>query len=205
MDRKGKTVENIITVEKEVNRNTIVEKAREIFARYGFRKTTMNEIAIGVGKGKSSLYYYFSSKEDVYRAVIEKEAETMKKKLVDAVADEKDSVEKLRLYVVTRMQILHELVNFHQAINSEYLTNLDFIQKMRKKYDNEEVVLLKSILQLGADSGTFRIEDVELTSLAVATALKGLEIPLLASQDEISTEQRIDRIMQILFFGIVKR
>jgi AcrR family transcriptional regulator len=192
-------------MEKGLNRNTIVEKAREIFAHYGFRKTTMNEIAEGVGKGKSSLYYYFNSKEDVYRAVIEKEAETMKKKLIDAVTEEKDPVEKLRIYVVTRMEILHELVNFHQAINSEYFTNLDFIQKMRKKYDNEEVALLKSILQLGAETDTFRIEDVELTALAVATALKGLEIPLLAAHNEISIEHRIDRIMQILFFGIVKR
>ena len=192
-------------MEKGVNRNSIVEVAREIFAHYGFRKTTMHEIADKVGKGKSSLYYYFSSKEDVYRAVIEKEADTMKRKLIDAVAGVNDPVEKLRKYVVTRMEILHELVNFHQAINSEYLTNLDFIQKMRKKYDIEEISLLKSILQLGADSGTFRIEDVELTSLAVATALKGLEIPLLASHNEISIELRIDRILQILFFGIVKR
>jgi len=194
-----------IIMEKGLNRNTIVEKAREIFAHYGYRKTTMNEIAEGVGKGKSSLYYYFCSKEEVYRAVIEKEAETMKKKLLDAVSEEKDPVEKLRLYVVTRMEILHELVNFHQAINSEYLHNLDFIQKMRKRYDNEEVALLKSILQLGAESETFRIEDVELTALAVATALKGLEIPLLAAHNDISIEHRIDRILQILFFGIVKR
>jgi len=205
LDRIGKTVEKQIIMEKGLNRNTIVEKAREIFAHYGFRKTTMNEIAEGVGKGKSSLYYYFSSKEEVYRAVIEKEAETMKKKLVDAVSEEKDPVEKLRIYVITRMEILHELVNFHQAINSEYLTNLDFIQKMRKKYDNDEVALLKGILQLGAETDTFRIEDVELTALAVATALKGLEIPLLSAHNEISIEHRIDRIMQILFFGIVKR
>ena len=192
-------------MEKDITRNSIVEVAREIFAQYGFRKTTMNEIADGVGKGKSSLYYYFSSKEDVYRAVIEKEADTLKNKLIDAVEGVDEPVEKLRMYVVTRMEILHELINFHQAINSEYLTNIDFIQKMRKKYDNEEVTILKSILQFGADSKTFRIEDVDLTALAVSTALKGLETPLLASQNEISIELRIDRILQILFFGIVKR
>jgi AcrR family transcriptional regulator len=192
-------------MEKSVYRNSIVEKARDIFALYGFRKTTMNEIADGVGKGKSSLYYYFSSKEDVYRAVIENEAETMKKKLIDAVSGEKDPIEKLRLYVITRMEILHELVNFHQAINSEYLTNLDFIQKLRRKYDIEEITLLKSILKQGSESGAFRIEDADLTALAVATALKGLEVPLLASNDETSVELRIDRILQILFFGIVKR
>jgi len=86
----------MIIKEKVDNRTSIVEKAREIFAHYGFRKTTMNEIADGVGKRKSSLYYYFDSKEDVYRAVIEKEAETMKEKLLYAVSKEKDPVEMLR-------------------------------------------------------------------------------------------------------------
>ena len=195
----------MIIKEKVDNRTSIVEKAREIFAHYGFRKTTMNEIADGVGKRKSSLYYYFDSKEEVYRAVIENEADTMKEKLVHAVSEEKDPVEMLRIYVVTRMEILNELVNFHQAYSNENLPNMNFIQNMRKKYDNEEVTLLKKILQLGADTGTFRIEDVELTALAVATALKGLEVPLLSSNNDISVELRIERIMQILFYGIVKR
>ncbi|HBR34566.1 MAG TPA: TetR family transcriptional regulator, partial [Firmicutes bacterium] len=40
----------------------IVEKAQAIFARYGFRKTTMDEIAKATHKGKSGFYHYFPSK-----------------------------------------------------------------------------------------------------------------------------------------------
>ena len=58
-------------------KNRIVEVAQNIFKKYGFRKSTMDEIAVAAGKGKSTLYHYFKSKEEVFAAVIEKEGNTM--------------------------------------------------------------------------------------------------------------------------------
>ena len=48
-------------------RDNLVNAARQLFTRFGFEKTTMNEIAMEARKGKSSLYYYFTSKEEVFR------------------------------------------------------------------------------------------------------------------------------------------
>ncbi len=58
-------------------REQIVLTASNIFSKYGFRKATMDEIAQSMGKGKSSIYYYFESKEAIYEAVIEREAELL--------------------------------------------------------------------------------------------------------------------------------
>ncbi|HNX67284.1 MAG TPA: helix-turn-helix domain-containing protein, partial [Bacteroidales bacterium] len=63
--------------QKDDAKAKIVEIAREIFTRFGFKKTTMEEIAVASRKGKSSIYYYFTSKEDVFKAVVEREAEEM--------------------------------------------------------------------------------------------------------------------------------
>ncbi|MBN1821426.1 MAG: helix-turn-helix transcriptional regulator, partial [Prolixibacteraceae bacterium] len=41
-------------------KNKIIKVAQETFKKYGYRKTTMDEIAFAASKGKSSLYYYFS-------------------------------------------------------------------------------------------------------------------------------------------------
>ena len=40
----------------------VIEAAKVLFQRYGLKKTTMEDIAKFVGKGKSTLYYYFPSK-----------------------------------------------------------------------------------------------------------------------------------------------
>jgi AcrR family transcriptional regulator len=49
------------TVSDEM-RNTIICKAGELFSRYGYKKTTMDDIADALQKGKSSIYYYFQNK-----------------------------------------------------------------------------------------------------------------------------------------------
>ena len=72
-------------VEKEEIRDQIVSSARQVFSRFGFKKTTMDEIAQGARKGKSSIYYYFTSKEDIYRAVIEKEATILRDEVQKAI------------------------------------------------------------------------------------------------------------------------
>jgi AcrR family transcriptional regulator len=44
----------------------------------------MDDVAHAVGKGKSSIYYYFNSKEDIFKAVIEYEAEILKVELLSS-------------------------------------------------------------------------------------------------------------------------
>jgi len=71
LEHKTNMVENynqaILMYEKK---ERILKSAEKLFARFGFRKTTMNEIARDVRMGKSTLYYYFKSKENVLEAVI---------------------------------------------------------------------------------------------------------------------------------------
>ena len=52
-------------------RQKLVDVARQLFAKNGIANTTMNDIAVASGKGRRTLYTYFSRKEDVYYAVIE--------------------------------------------------------------------------------------------------------------------------------------
>ena len=59
-----------MVVVKEEVRTHIVGVARRIFTRHGFRKATMEEIASSSRMGKSSIYYYFKSKEEIFRALV---------------------------------------------------------------------------------------------------------------------------------------
>ncbi|PID90640.1 MAG: hypothetical protein CSA97_01895 [Bacteroidetes bacterium] len=59
----------------EQMRQRILEMASGVFQRFGFSKTTMEDIAQGIGRQKSTLYYYFQSKEDVFAAVVARELE----------------------------------------------------------------------------------------------------------------------------------
>jgi AcrR family transcriptional regulator len=180
----------------------IITVAQETFKKYGFRKTTMDEIAYAAGKGKSSLYYYFKSKEEVFRAVVELEAETLKRYIREAITNETNPGQKLKTYVVARMQGFKSMTNFYIAVKDDFLSNLDFIEDVRKKYDREEIEIVSSIIQNGIDSYIYKKLDVPLTARTIVTIMKGLEIPLFMSEEVKDIETNVDEILAILFFGI---
>jgi AcrR family transcriptional regulator len=192
-------------VEKEEIRNQIISAARQIFSKYGYRKTSMEEIARKVKKGKSSIYYYFPGKEDIYKAVIEHEAELLKNTILKNIEPIDDPSEKLRIYVKVRMKTLKETVNYYLAIRSELLHNLDFINKTREKYDKEEVEILEALLKEGVKLKLFQVEDTNLAAIAIVTAMKGLEAPLFKPYYYRNYEDHIQHVLDILFYGIIKR
>ena len=58
--------------ERNKRKSLILHGALQVFDNRGIEKTTMDEIAIESGFGKATLYYYFSSKDDVFMDIMEK-------------------------------------------------------------------------------------------------------------------------------------
>jgi AcrR family transcriptional regulator len=52
-------------------RSRLRELALELFAEQGYEKTSLREIAERLGVTKAALYYYFKSKEDIVRSLVE--------------------------------------------------------------------------------------------------------------------------------------
>lgn len=192
-------------LDKDEVKEAIVNVARHIFSRFGFKKTTMDEIAIASRKGKSSIYYYFASKEEIFQAVVEKEASILKQELIKASNETDSPAQKLKTHVLIRMRTVEKLANFYSAIKDDYLGHLDFIEKIRKKYDQEEIQMMQNILVEGVKDGIFEIEDTSLAAIAIVTALKGMEIPLFWGVEGKDLETRLDHLIHILFHGVMKR
>jgi AcrR family transcriptional regulator len=186
-------------------KETIVDVARQIFSKYGFKKTTMNEIANAKGKGKSTIYYYFASKEKIFQAVVEKEASILNQELIKVNKQATSPTMKLKMHVVVRMHAVEKLANYYSAIKDEYLCHLDFIEKIRKKSDKQEIQMMESILNEGVRDGIFDIKDISLAAIAIVTALKGMEVPLFWGGKEKNIDQRLDNLIHILFNGVLTR
>ena len=72
-------------------RSAILVAARGLIQRYGFRKTTMDDIARAVGKERTSLYYYFPGKKEVMKALIEHEFAEISQAVREEVAHQGDA------------------------------------------------------------------------------------------------------------------
>lgn len=193
-------------VQKETMRESIVNAASDIFSKYGYKKTTMDDIAMALGKGKSSIYYYFRNKEEIFQAVLEQEVILLKSKLQKAVNRKKHHKGKLKAYIITRMKGFESMINFYKAVKNEYLSQFEFIERIRYKYDQEEIAVVQGILEEGVEKGDFRIEDPFLASVVIVTSMKGFEIPLyITGKKGQDIEQIVDKLLKMLFNGILKK
>ncbi len=192
-------------VNKEEFRKKIIISAGHIFSRFGFKKTTMDEIAKALKIGKSSIYYYFGSKEEIFEAVVLYEANLLRNQLTNAIKSVESPVDKMKKYVYVRMKAFEKLANYYNAIFDKNLDHFEFIERIRAKYDLEELAILRLILYHGARKKVFNVTDSEYTALAVQTTMKGLEVPLFWKKRELNIEERMNGILDVLFNGILKK
>ena len=192
-------------VNKEEFRKKIIISAGQIFSRYGFRKTTMDEIATALKMGKSSIYYYFQSKEDIFEAVVLYEANILRNELTKAIKSVDSPIGKMENYVFVRMKAFEKLSNYYNAIFDKNLDHFEFVEKIRMRYDLEEIAILRLILYDGARKKVFNVVNSEYTAMAIQTTMKGLEVPLFWQKREVEIDKRLRAVLDVLFYGIVKK
>jgi len=183
----------------------IIDSARKIFARFGYKKTTLDEIANSIHKGKSSIYHYFNSKEEIFKEVVKKEYTFFMKDINEALSKQDSPKDKLRVYVLTRLEVLSNLSNIYAALKNDYFECLGLIEEIRTKYIQEEINIFKKILQEGNDKEIFFIEDVNLTARSMITALNGLEYSWALEENKDDLSKDVNKLLDILFYGILKR
>jgi AcrR family transcriptional regulator len=186
----------------EEKKERILSVAQKIFARFGIKKTTMDEIAQRARMGKATLYYYFKSKEDIFAEVIHKEAKLLRKKLAEAIKEANTPQEKITNYMLTRMKHLKELSNYYTSLTDEYLEHYSFIEKERQDFTQYEITTLTDILKEGIKQGIFVMENTALTARMITIVLKGMEYPLLVENKSNNMESEINLMLNILFKGI---
>ena len=89
---------------QEANRRILLEAALDVFSAYGFRGTTIDQIAEKAGMSKPNLLYYFKRKQDIYVSVLEETLEEWLKPLHE-LDPQGDPVEELRRYITRKIDM----------------------------------------------------------------------------------------------------
>ena len=130
-------------------KSLIVESATKYFSKFGFYKTTMDEIAKNIHKAKGILYYYFRSKEELFNEVLKQELGSVKAELTRIVNSDKDSLITLKDYMLTRLKLLHKAVNYHETLKADFFEKYHFVKDVRDDFKEFERVQLTIILKKG--------------------------------------------------------
>jgi TetR/AcrR family transcriptional regulator len=86
------------------NEALILDAALDVFSTYGYRGTTVDQIASKCGLSKPNLLYYFKRKEDIYSAVLQRTLSLWLAPL-QALDPEKEPLEELTRYITAKLEL----------------------------------------------------------------------------------------------------
>ena len=130
----------------------ILDAATEVFARKGFDGTRITEIAEATGLPKANVYYYFGSKDDIYRSVIARLIQSWDEAL-EEIALEKDPAEALTRYVTAKLRFSREYPTESRLFASEILRGAEFLTDQEREHirevTNQRVAVIEAWIAAG--------------------------------------------------------
>lgn len=186
-------------------RKMLIEVARTLFAENGKKNVTMNDIAEASKKGRRTLYTYFNNKEEIYRAVIDKELSTVLERLLVVSNQQSEPDVKLTNHILTHLDAVKDVVNRNGSLRADFFHDIYEVERTRRKIDVQEIALIRSIIAEGIEKNIFKRMDVELSSIIIFYAIKGLEVPYIRQNISSEFEKNRNSIVEFVFMGIKKK
>ncbi len=182
----------------------IFETSMKLFAEKGYDATSIEEITATVGVAKGTLYYHFSSKEEIFKFLIEEGVKLLKNSIAIKTSKLENSIDKLRAVVLIQIKVLVKYENFMTIILSQ-IWGTDPRSQMCRSYVFEYIQMIEELVKEGIKKG----EIIEGDSNVIASGIFGFTCSSLIYKLRHHEEQIdvaiLDREIEKIFIKKLKK
>lgn len=183
--------------ERERRRERILAGALKVFESRGLDGATMDEIARGSGFGKATLYYYFSSKEEVLCAIMEAGWKSLWEKIEDLVGGE-TGPKATFLSIVNRMvAVIAVDPNLYRFLFAapKAVVHLPQGSQTWRNYQGRIYGVLRGLLEEGGTKGEFPSVDPDVLFRAIGGLFHGI-LFLGSGERELSSPESVETLLE---------
>ncbi len=134
------------------NENRIVSTSLDVFSSYGYRGSTVDQIAEAAGMSKANVLYYFKSKNDIYLAVLEDTLENWLNPLTELDA-EGDPLLEIQTYIHAKLKLSRTSPAASRLFANEILQGAPmigpYLKTDLKEMVDGKIAILKKWMQQG--------------------------------------------------------
>lgn len=200
------------TIKEELIQEQILQAAGQLFHKYGLHKVTMDDVAKAIGKGRSSLYYYYKSKEEILAAVMGHELDSMLDEVARAVDQASSVEEKIYAFCVTKLKGAHRWKTLYSTLE----TNMDADtlsafktakQDFRDRFRERQRVLVRQILLDGIAQGELREQneqELDMQASVLLTSIAGFKQELIITGNLNLAELAVRTLSHVWARGLKK-
>jgi len=201
--------ENTVTKEDQIQEQ-ILQAATRLFAVYGLAKVTMDDVAKAIGKGRSSLYYYYKSKDEIVDAVINSKLRDVRTAMQNSVAQAVTTEDKISTFFISKLKIVREKGSFFDALESGMdADDISHFNEIKIVHHNEtmkwEGTLLSQILMDGIKKGELKaVKKNEMDTLifVLLSCLHGLKREMRLENNVREIEPAVAHFTRMIMHGL---
>ena len=165
---------------KENKKEQILSAASECFARFGYKKTTLDDIGEKSGLNKASIYYYFESKEEIFTTIVLNEFKQFITKLHQNIEEDMDCEQKILVYFKEKLHYWFQksmILPQITEIEPEKLQHLMMASGLKTflKIEQEEKSFVANILKNCIKKGQIKDCNVEKMSAFMFALVDGIK------------------------------
>lgn len=185
--------------EQQRRRKEIFDASVHLFLEKGFSQTSLREIAEAAGIGKSTLYDYFRSKDEILVSYFESEIQKITDRAQEIARQELSISEKLRQIMQMHLEYLIANKNFYLklmvASQTLSLGSQEKIQAKRHGYQD----MLRALIEEGIGKGELRPVN---SLLAARSVFNLLATAVFTSRPTGTPDEMLQNAFDIFFYGI---
>ncbi len=179
--------------DKEAKLHEILQVALKMFARYGYKKTTIEDVAQKMGMTKSNIYFYVANKKDLYEKTVGNELIRWRDTVGREIEQVEDIAEKFRAMVSRAFKYLFSHKDLHAVVlNDPGIFTLSREQDRFLEINLGAMELIRVVLQQGVSQGRFYPVDIDVTT----EFLFSIYITFLIKTSVASETQSISRMVE---------
>jgi len=190
-------------------RNALLDAAGRLLVRYGYRKTTVDDIAQEAGVGKGTIYLHFRSKEDLALSFLDRASQDLDAHLRAMAQGPGSAPEKIEAILVKRILYWFECAQeYTQSLDEVYAALRAQLLARREEYHDCEAEILAGVIRDGCAAGTFYCDDPLATANAMMIATNAL-LPFNLTTEQLGRradmEARGRTIADLLIHGLGRK
>jgi len=136
----------------------IIQAATKMFARKGFYKTRISEIAMEAQVADGTVYIYFENKDDILISLFEEQMKVVIDNMVGQISKEDDPVKKLEKFALIHLQLIEQNPNMAEIIQVEVRQSSKFMKEYKNEKFAQYLDLIGEIVREGQENGVFKKE-----------------------------------------------
>jgi AcrR family transcriptional regulator len=192
-------------VRKKEKLEIIYSAALKVFAEYGFKKATVEDIASELGVTKGNLYLYAKDKKDLYQKSVEYALLRWQVLVRDAIARESD----VRKQFMVMGEKALEYLSMDNDLRRVLVRDPDIFPLFPSndpyaRINRNSVVMIRSILKRGMDEGVFRSVNLDALPEALFSIYKMLVIRAYIVQEGAPMRKLFDELLGAITLGIYR-